>query len=333
MSLAIEVVERGLAPDFLTRRGIRARCETFAKDLNQRSLTLKDYANQLRQMPVALHMEEANEQHYELPPEFFVACLGDRRKYSCCEFEGGESLSKAEDRSLATVCERAELKDGMDILDFGCGWGSFTSYAADHFPKANITSVSNSGPQGDFIRSLGYENVSVLTADANDFDTEQKFDRIVSIEALEHMRNYEELFARFARWLKPGGKVFIHVFVHKDTPFIYDHTDPDDWMAQYFFTGGQMPAYDLFKEFDRDLKVEGQWAVNGAQYGHTSNEWLKNMDAKASEIRPLFERTYGKDAVRWYNRWRLFYLTVAEFFAARDGKEWFVGHYLLSHVK
>ena len=330
MSFAIELVERGLAPDFLTRQGIRARCEAFAKDLSQRTTSLKDYADQLRTMPVALHTDAANEQHYELPPEFFTACLGDRRKYSCCEFEGDEDLSAAENRALATVCDRAEIEDGMDILDFGCGWGSFTSYAADKFPGASITSVSNSKPQGEFIRSLGYGNVSVLTADANDFDTDQKFDRIVSIEALEHMRNYEELFARFSRWLKPGGKVFIHVFVHRDTPFVYDHEDPEDWMAQYFFTGGQMPAFDLFKEFDRDLKVEGQWAVDGRQYGKTSNAWLKHMDAKAAEIRPLFRETYGAEAARWYNRWRLFYLTVAEFFSARQGQEWFVGHYLMS---
>lgn len=329
MSFAIDLVERGLAPDFLTRRGIRSRCEAFAKDLGQRATSVKAYADQLRTMPVALHTDAANEQHYELPPEFFVKCLGDRRKYSCCEFETGDDLSAAENRSLATVCERAEIEDGMDILDFGCGWGSFTSFAADKFPRANITSVSNSGPQGQFIRSLGYDNVTVHTADANGFDTDQKFDRIVSIEALEHMRNYEELFARFARWLKLGGKVFIHVFVHKDTPFVYDHEDPEDWMAQYFFTGGQMPSYDLFREFDRDLEVTGQWAVNGRQYGETSNAWLKHMDAHEAEIRPLFADTYGKDANRWYNRWRLFYLSVAEFFSAREGKEWFVGHYLL----
>ena len=265
MSLAIELVERGLAPDFLIRRGIRSRCQTFAQDLAQRD-TQEAYADMLRGMSIALHTDAANEQHYELPPEFFVACLGDRRKYSCCEFGEGEDLSEAENRALATVCERAEIADGMDVLDFGCGWGSFTSYAAEHFPKAKITSVSNSKPQGDFIRSLGYKNVTVQTADANDFKTRKKFDRIVTIEALEHMRNYEDLFARFAKWLKPGGKVFIHVFVHKDTPFLYDHTDPNDWMAGYFFTGGQMPSFNLFRQFDRDLQVTAQWAVNGQEY-------------------------------------------------------------------
>ena len=330
MSLAIELVERGLAPDFLIRRGIRARCKSFAEDLATRGTSVKAYADDLRASPIALHTDAANEQHYELPPEFFVACLGDRRKYSCCEFAPGESLSEAENRSLATVCERAEIADGMDVLDFGCGWGSFTSYAAEHFPGANITSVSNSTPQGNFIRSLGYGNVTVHTADANDFTTDQKFDRIVTIEALEHMRNYEELFARFAKWLKPGGKVFIHVFVHKGTPFLYDHTDPEDWMAKYFFTGGQMPSFDLFKQFDRDLRVSGQWAVNGKEYEATSNEWLKRMDAAKSSLWPLFQETYGQDAKRWWNRWRLFYLSVAEFFGMDNGKEWFVGHYLLT---
>ena len=329
MSFAIELVERGLAPDFLTRAGIRARCGGFAKTLARDGADVRAYADQLRTMPIALHTDAANAQHYELPPEFFVACLGDRRKYSCCEFAAGDDLSAAEDRSLQTVVERAEITDGMDILDFGCGWGSFTSFAAEAFPNARINSVSNSAPQGAFIRGLGYENVTVHTADANDFDTDQKFDRIVSIEALEHMRNYEELFARFARWLKPGGKVFIHVFVHKTTPFVYDHTDPEDWMAQYFFTGGQMPSFDLFQQFDRDLSVATQWAVSGSEYEKTSNAWLKNMDAKASELKPLFDQTYGKDAARWWNRWRLFYLSVAEFFGHDEGREWFVGHYLL----
>lgn len=329
MSFVIDLVERGLVPDVLTRAGIRSRCGGFAKDLAVNGVDMQAFANELRTMPIAVHTDAANEQHYELPPEFFVACLGDRRKYSCCEFGADETLSQAENRSLQTVMDRAEIIDGMDVLDFGCGWGSFTSFAADNFPKANITSVSNSKPQGDFIRSLGYGNVTVQTADANDFETDQKFDRIVSIEALEHMRNYEELFARFARWLKPGGKVFIHVFVHKDTPFYYDHQDPQDWMAKYFFTGGQMPAFNLFREFDRDLQVTGQWAVSGLEYEKTSNAWLKNMDAKAAQLRPLFEETYGKDAKRWWNRWRLFYLSVAEFFGHADGKEWFVGHYLL----
>ena len=329
MSFVIDLVERGLVPDVLTRAGIRSRCGSFAKALAADGVDIASFAAQLRTMPIALHTDAANEQHYELPPEFFVACLGDRRKYSCCEFGEGETLSQAENRSLQTVVERAEISDGMDVLDFGCGWGSFTSFAADHFPGARITSVSNSKPQGDFIRSLGYDNVTVHTADANDFNTDQKFDRIVSIEALEHMRNYEELFARFSRWLKPGGKVFIHVFVHKDTPFFYDHEDPQDWMAKYFFTGGQMPAYNLFRQFDRDLEVAGQWAVSGTEYEKTSNEWLKNMDAQAAELRPLFDQTYGADAARWWNRWRLFYLSVAEFFGHDGGKEWFVGHYLL----
>lgn len=351
--LGVDLAERGWLPDFVLRRAIRSRCGTMLDKLNANPVSDAAFADILRAQPVAIETEAANDQHYEVPSTFFDLCLGPNRKYSCCFFEGivdgnpdlsaltSDVLGKAEAEALRISCERAGLKDGQTILDVGCGWGSLSLWMAEQYPGAQITGVSNSHGQRRHIeaqaKARGLTNLSVITADINSFDPPAELkgsiDRIVSLEALEHMRNYEELFRRFAGWIKDDGRVFVHIFVHKDRPFLYD---PDagaagvsDWMARYFFTGGQMPSRDLFAQFDRDLTIEEQWDWNGQNYALTSRAWLNLMYQNKAEAMRILRETYGNaEAVRWFNRWRLFYLAVDEFFGLNGGEEWFVSHYL-----
>jgi cyclopropane-fatty-acyl-phospholipid synthase len=282
----------------------------------------------LRDGPVAPVPEKANEQHYEVPAEFFLGALGRHLKYSSAYWPVGvESLDEAEATMLALTCERADLQDGQEILELGCGWGSLTLWMAEHYPNARITAVSNSASQREFILGRAPGNVEVITADMNEFDVDRKFDRVVSVEMFEHMRNYDELFRRVARWLKEDGKLFVHVFCHKEHAYPFETEGDDNWMGRYFFTGGQMPSFDLFRSVQDSLALEEAWEVNGTHYGKTSEAWLENLDARRDAVLPVLERTYGrKEAARWFHRWRLFFLACAELFAFRSGKEWVVSH-------
>ena len=335
MSL-IELCERGWVPDALARVGIRRLSaqrlrDEYAGDWYER---FRERIEGLRNAPIAIETRAANEQHYEVPPPFFQRCLGKRLKYSSCFYATGrESLDVAEEAMLRLYNERAELTDGQDILELGCGWGSLTLWMAEHFPNSRITAVSNSAPQREYIearcREQGFANVRILTCDVNELKLDpSSFDRCVSIEMFEHMRNYEILLGRVASWLKPGGKLFVHIFCHREVMYPFETEGDDNWMGRYFFTGGLMPAADTLLHFQRDLRLEQQWRVNGRHYQQTSEHWLANTDAHSNEILALFKGAYGaKDAQLWLQRWRIFYLACAELFGYQNGEQWFVGHY------
>jgi cyclopropane-fatty-acyl-phospholipid synthase len=332
------LAERGLVPDALMRVGIRAMLAERLRELaplDARAANLA-FAEACRKSPIALVPELANEQHYEVPPAFFETVLGPRLKYSCALWEGGVSdLAAAEERMLALTAERAGIEDGMDVLDLGCGWGSFSLYAAERFSSARILAVSNSAPQGAFIaeraRQRGLLNLGIATADVNRFEPGRRFDRVVSVEMFEHVRNHDLLLARIAACLAPGGRLFVHHFAHRTHAYPYEDRGPSDWMARHFFSGGMMPSEDWLSHFDHDLAVEQRWRVSGTHYARTCEEWLARTDVRRDDLLALFARTYGPaEAGRWLQRWRIFFLACAELFAYRGGDEWCVAHSLLA---
>jgi cyclopropane-fatty-acyl-phospholipid synthase len=278
--------------------------------------------------------ERANEQHYEVPAEFFAMVLGPRRKYSSCWWPGSVStLAEAEEASLAETVRRAGIGTDMAVLELGCGWGSFSLWAAEHFPGSRFTAVSNSSSQRAYIEAeagrRGIGNLTIITADMNAFAIEQQFDRIVSLEMFEHMRNWRQLFGRVHGWLKPGGRFFMHIFCHRDHPYPYEDTGPDDWMSHYFFAGGIMPSDDLPLHFQQQLNLVDRWRWDGRHYEKTLNAWLAQMDTARAQVWPILDNTYGKDqAGVWWMRWRLFFMACAELFGLHRGQEWHVGHYL-----
>jgi len=339
-SLPIELCERGLVPDSLARAGMRQLIASRlsspeARDPEQRDTHMRAFIERASTGPIAAHTDDANAQHYEVPPDFFKQVLGDHLKYSGCLFEPGiDNLAQAEHAMMALYAERARLRDGQRILDLGCGWGSFALWAAKRYPRAQILAVSNSNPQREFIQARaaerGLDNLTVLTCDINTFDPgDKRFDRIVSVEMFEHMRNYRELFARTARWLDDDGRLFVHVFAHKLLAYAFQTDGDYDWMARYFFTGGIMPSENLFAHFQHDLVLRDSWWLSGNHYRDTANAWLARMDAARPSILELFADTYGPDnAERWNNRWRMFFMAVAELFGYDEGNEWGIAHYL-----
>lgn len=335
---AIELSEQGHMPDSLIRAGIRHLLKARLQEVSSHDVAASaelqdDFLQQMRQSPVALVPELANEQHYELPSDFFRMSLGQQLKYSCCYWpEGMSSLNGAEEAALSATVAHAGIADGQDILELGCGWGSLTLYMAHRYPGSRITAVSNSHSQRDFIQSTarqrGLSNVTVITADMNAFMAGQQYDRIVSVEMFEHMRNYQVLFERLAGWLKPHGRFFMHIFVHRLTPYAFVAQGNDDWMSELFFSGGMMPSDALPLHFQQHLRLLRQWRWSGDHYEKTANAWLEKMDANSAPIMQVFRHTYGADAQRWFNRWRIFYMSCAELFGYNDGQEWWVSHYL-----
>lgn len=326
------LLEKNLLPDFAIRTGIRRLLGQRIRE--EAGYDASAYVADLKSRGIAEQTDAANEQHYEVPTAFYQYCLGPRLKYSGCYYETGqETLGEAETAMLDLYAERGEFVDGQDILELGCGWGSITLYLAARYPKSRITAVSNSRTQKEHIDAeatqRGLSNVHIITADMNDFDIQaEAFDRVISIEMFEHMKNYEQLLARVSRWLKPGGKLFVHIFTHHQYSYHFVPKDDTDWMARYFFTGGQMPAHDLLAQFQDDLRLEADWKVNGRHYQQTAEHWLENMDRHRSEIEPLFAATYGEDQVRkWWVYWRVFYMSCAELWGYRNGEEWLVSHY------
>lgn len=339
MDWGIELAERGWAPDLLIRVGIRRLLSQRiaverALDCEAAQERMRELIRTLNAAPVAADTALANAQHYEVPSAYFQLVLGPRLKYSSCEWsEGIGSLAAAEEKMLARTCERARLEDGQRVLELGCGWGSLSLWMAEKYPRSEIHAVSNSRTQREFIearaRERGLTNLRVFTRDMNEFQPDGTFDRIVSVEMFEHMRNYRSLFGRVSSWLRPGGYLFLHIFCTRFLGYLFETDGKDDWMARHFFTGGVMPSDFLFTYFAGDLRFEDHWHVNGRHYSKTLEAWLVRHDSKRAEILDVFRQTLPPDqAARMFHRWRIFYLACSELFAWDKGNHWFVSHYL-----
>ena len=337
------LLEKDLLPDFIIRSGIRKLLAQRLKDENkgnpetQQAHFIK-LVEELKNSPIAINTADANAQHYELPADFFQLVLGKHLKYSSGYWKAGvNSMEQSEMDMLEITCERAELKDGQNILELGCGWGSLYLFMANKFHNSKITSVSNSHSQKIFIdnqaQQRNIKNLVILTSDMNVFQIEEKFDRVVSVEMFEHMRNYELLMSKVANFLIKNGKLFVHIFTHKDYAYKFEVLDESDWMSKYFFTGGIMPSDHLLLYFQKQLKIEQHWRVSGEHYEKTSNAWLKNMDSHKQKIMEIMEQVYGKkDALKWWSYWRIFFMSCAELWGYKGGKEWMVSHYLFQKV-
>ncbi|MBS0215117.1 MAG: class I SAM-dependent methyltransferase [Proteobacteria bacterium] len=332
------LAERGRLPDALLRSGIRRQCgqrlrDEHADDPARAARRHAALIEELRRSPVAIHTDAANRQHYELPPEFFLRCLGPRLKYSGCYYPtGNETLAQAEDAMLALYGERAELADGQDILELGCGWGSLTLWMAERYPNATITAVSNSASQRQFIELQcllrGYGNVRIVTCDVNQLELPAGgFDRCVSVEMFEHMRNYATLLQRIGHWLRDDGKLFVHIFCHRTLAYPFETAGSDNWMGRHFFTGGLMPAADTLLWFQDSLKIEDRWLVDGTHYQRTANHWLVNQDSGRDDVMGILRQVHGAAASLWFQRWRMFWMACAELFGYGGGCEWMIAHY------
>jgi len=338
ISKLIELAERGLVPDYLIRAGIINNCRNRLRnesifDNEKVSIRKQKWVSKMKNSPIALVPDKANEQHYEVPPSFFENVLGKHLKYSSGYWPNGTiTLDDSEEAMLELSSKRAELSDGQSILELGCGWGSLTCYMAEKFPNSKITAVSNSKDQREHIlnrcRGQRLNNVEVITADMNDFGTTKSFDRVVSIEMFEHMRNYKDLLYRVSTWLNDDGKLFIHIFSHESLVYPFEDQGEADWMAREFFSGGMMPSHDLLLYFQDDLRIDNVWRMSGTHYEKTSLAWVNKMDQNKEEVMKIFSDTYGDDNARvWFQRWRIFFMSCEKLFGYDNGSEWGVSHY------
>jgi cyclopropane-fatty-acyl-phospholipid synthase len=337
IQLAINLSEQGLMPDSIVRRGIvrllAQRLRGLPQDCESQSDWSERFVRALADGPIAVAPEAANEQHYEVPAAFFELVLGPYRKYSCAHWaEGCATLADAEAGALRLTCEHAEMTDGLRVLELGCGWGSLSLWMAARYPHARITAVSNSQSQRAYIlrqaEVRGLTNIDVLTADMNRFEPASTFDRVVSVEMFEHMRNWPELFRRVNTWLAPQGRFLMHVFCHREVPYLFESRDSSDWMSRHFFSGGMMPSDGLAARFQDHLRLQRQWRWNGMHYQRTAEAWLENMDARRDAVCEVLAKAYGEREVDlWWGRWRMFFMACAELFGYDRGQQWWVSHY------
>ena len=335
----IKLCESQFIPDFIIRFGIRQLLKKRLGSLVSHNIECNnnkkmDFINEMNNSPIALVPELANEQHYEVPSKFYDFCLGKQKKYSSCYWSyKSTNLNQSEKEALELTDAHAQLKNGQSILELGCGWGSLTLWMAKKYPKSKITAVSNSKSQKIYIlneaKKRKLRNIKVITLDMNKFDTKDRFDRVVSVEMIEHMRNHKKLFKNIARWLRPNGMFLMHIFVHQSQPYLFEDEEDDDWMSKYFFSGGMMPSKDLPLFFQDQMKILSQWDWPGTHYEKTANAWLENLDKNKTRVLPILKQTYGnKDAEMWLQRWRIFFMACAELWGYKKGAEWRVGHYL-----
>ena len=338
--VALALAERGFVPDWMVRRGIRRLLRQRLQRESERgaepSSQLTGFAEHLRSSPIAVETDAANQQHYEVPDAFYQRVLGPRLKYSCGYWPSPEtSLAESEDLMLDMTCRRAELEDGMNVLDLGCGWGSLSLWIAERYPHCRVTAVSNSHSQRRFIenrcRALGLQNVRVRTCNIARLKLKEKFDRVLSVEMFEHVRNYQLLLSRIRSWLAADGKLFVHIFCHREIAYAFEDRGKSDWMSRHFFTGGIMPAENLLAQFQEDVQLEEQWRVSGLHYARTCEAWLQNLDEHHDLLRKTLAQSGSEDTPEiQLQRWRMFFMACAELFRYRDGNEWFVGHYRFS---
>jgi len=336
-NLGIKLTELGVIPESILRVAIKKLIQKRLLEIPVNSEVRKsqkaNFIEELQSSPIALSTKIANEQHYEVPPAFFQEIMGAHLKYSCGLFDKNTiSLDEAEENMLQLYIERLDIKNNQKILDLGCGWGSFSLYAAAKFPNSTFVAVSNSNDQIEFINNTAaarsLENIKAIKQDMNNLSLDESFDRIISIEMFEHMRNYGALLKKLRNYLHNNGKMFVHIFTHRDHPYPYEIRGPSDWMSKYFFTSGLMPSHDIFSYFEEDLVVEQSWKINGSHYARTCNLWLENHYKNKKTILDIFTGHYPNPR-QWFVRWQLFFLACEKLFAYNEGKEWFVSHYLL----
>lgn len=333
----IELAEKGLVPDWLIRRGIRALLKRrllgeAVDDPEAQSMRYQALMDELADSSIAIETVAANEQHYEVPAAFFQQVLGQRLKYSSALWPPGvDDLDEAETAMLEQTCRNAMLADGQDVLELGCGWGSLTLWMASRYPASRITAVSNSGSQREHIEKraseLGLDNIEVITCDVNDLSLEKRFDRIVSVEMFEHVRNYRQLLGRLAAWMRPDARLFVHIFCHRFLAYPFETQGEDNWMGRHFFTGGLMPAADTLLHFADDVVIERRWLYSGEHYAKTARGWLDNLDRRSRYVRSIMDEVYGDDAAVWQQRWRIFFMACEELFGFDGGRQWLVGHF------
>jgi cyclopropane-fatty-acyl-phospholipid synthase len=335
VTVATNVIERVPFPDAVTSAGISLLVDRTRRKLARDGAVPEiDFARLMAEHPIAVRPDAANAQHYEVKSDFFGLVLGPRRKYSCCLYRTqADTLAVAEENALAETAAHAALADGQDMLELGCGWGSLSLWMAERYPAARITAVSNSHGQRAYIEAeaaaRGFGNLRVITADMNDFALDDTFDRIVSVEMFEHMTNWQSLLGRVHGWLRPDGRLFMHVFSHHSAPYLFDVADKEDWIAQHFFTGGIMPSHGLIRHVAERFEVEADWRWNGGHYARTAKDWLSNFDRNEMAVMDVLREVYGGDAALWRRRWRLFFLATAGLFGHAGGAEWGVSHYRL----
>jgi cyclopropane-fatty-acyl-phospholipid synthase len=333
VSRIIGTAERVRLPDVIVRAAIQRLCSRTATRLAS-GVAESDasIAGEMAARAIAEYTDEANARHDEVPAAFFNSVLGPNRKYSSCFYrEPKSTLQEAEEEALRQTVEHADLANGQAILELGCGWGSLSLWMARRFPKSEITAVSSSHSQCEYIEreaaSRGLKNLRVITQDINLFDPERQFDRIVAVEMFEHMMNWRELMTRMRSWLKPDGRFFMHIFTHRAGAYLFDHAEGEDCIPQRFFTHGVMPSHHLIRQYSDLFEVEKEWRWSGTHYQRTALDWLGRFDSRRDEIEAGLRKVYGNDAPLWRRRWRRFFLATAGLFGYADGSEWGVSHY------